>query len=136
MLACIGMHSKCQKYVTPTVLDRISIENIQYSGIHLINPQYAIGDRMDQRCRRVPETCEVCNVDVAVLDEGVFEVSSASYVYHESTISIHDDAGENHSRVVVRDMHGVEACACSLDRDILKVRFLSLKVVARILLFV
>lgn len=96
----------------------------------MINAQCALDDRMDQRCRRVPEAFEVCNVDVAVLDQRVFEIPGGSYVYHESTISIHDIAEENQPRVVIRDMHGVETCACSLDLDVLKVRFLPLYRVA------
>ena len=78
---------------------------------------------MDQRCRQVPETFEVCHVDVAILDERVFNVQGGSCIYRESTISIVDDTEEDHPRVVVRDMHGEETFACSLDREMSRVRF-------------
>lgn len=82
---------------------------------------------MDQRCRQVPETCEVSQVDVAILDERVFHVPShqdGHDGYHHSTIAILDDPEEHHPRIVVRDMHGAETCACSLGRDSSRVRFL------------
>ena len=82
---------------------------------------------MDQRCRQVPETCEVSQVDVAILDERVFHVPSHQdgyNGYHHSKIAILDDPEEDNTRVVVRDMHGAETCACSLGRDMSRVRFL------------
>lgn len=84
---------------------------------------------MDQTCRQVPETFEVSHVDVAVLDERVFDrhigngYRDDDRVYCHSKIQILDDKGSNQPRLVIQDMQGGETVACSLDQRVSQVRF-------------